>query len=109
MTVIQKAEQLLSDMSQAEKVELFQMIARDLGNAILGIVKTPGVCGGSARIAGTRIPVWSLVEYRKLGSNDKELLDIYPTLRSEDLANVWAYYRNHTDEIEQEIAENEMA
>jgi Protein of unknown function (DUF433) len=28
------------------------------------IEKTPGVCGGAARVAGTRIPVWQLVEAR---------------------------------------------
>ena len=27
---------------------------------------TPGVCGGEARIVGTRIPVWQLVEARNL-------------------------------------------
>src|SRR5262249_37719114 len=43
-----------------------------LGIAVLGrragkgIEKTAGVCGGSARIAGTRIPVWQLVEARNL-------------------------------------------
>ena len=115
MTVMQQAEQLLSDMSQAQKVQLLQMIARDLliardlGSEILGISKTPGVCGGAARIAGTRIPVWTLVEYRKLGSSEAELLSMYPTLRSEDLANAWLYFRTHQGEIEQEISENEMA
>ncbi len=31
----------------------------------------------------------------------------YPALRAEDLANAWAYYRAHRDEIEQQILENE--
>ena len=67
MTALQQAEQLLFDMSQAEKVQLLQMIARDLVGESPGISKTPGMCGGAARITGTRIPVWTLVEYRKLG------------------------------------------
>jgi uncharacterized protein (DUF433 family) len=37
------------------------------------------------------------------------LLRAYPTLRAEDLANAWAYYRSHRDEIEQQIVENETA
>ena len=32
------------------------------GSRYKTIVKTPGVCGGEARIIGTRIPVWQLVE-----------------------------------------------
>jgi len=30
----------------------------------------------------------------------------YPTLRAEDLANAWAYYRSHKQEIELQIREN---
>lgn len=32
-----------------------------------GVEATPGVCGGSACIAGTRIPVWLLEQGRRLG------------------------------------------
>ena len=91
------------------KSTLLQMIARDLSSEIPGITKTSGICGGAARIAGTRIPIWTLVKYRKLGSSEAELLSMYPTLRSEDLANAWIYLHAHKAEIEQEITENEMA
>jgi len=37
------------------------------------------------------------------------LLESYPSLHAEDLANAWAYYRAHRDEIEQDIRENEAA
>ena len=37
------------------------------------IVKTPGVCGGDARIKGTRITVWGLEEWRRLGWSDVDL------------------------------------
>lgn len=109
MTVLKQAEQLLSEMTQAEKIEFLQLIARDLSDSIPGIVSTPDVCGGEPRIAGSRIPVWILVQYRKLGTTEAELLTMYPTLRSEDLANAWAYYRSHKEEIEQQIIENETA
>ncbi len=33
----------------------------------------------------------------------------YPTLRAEDLANAWAFFRAHADEIERQIRENEEA
>jgi len=109
MTTLEKVEQLLSEMTRAEKVQLLHWITRDLSGAFPGIESTPGICGGEPRIPGTRIPVWVLVQYRKLGASDADLLRAYPTLRAEDLANAWAYYRSHRDEIEQQIVENETA
>jgi len=46
-----------------------------------GIERTPGVCGGSACIAGTRA----------------------------DLAHAWAYVDAHRQEIDEEIRRNESA
>lgn len=73
------------------------------------IEKTPGVCGGEARIAGTRIPVWLLVGYRKDRVTDARLLELYPTLTASDLSAAWWYYAEHRDEIERVIAEQEAA
>jgi uncharacterized protein (DUF433 family) len=44
-----------------------------------------------------------------LGTSEADLLRCYPTLRAEDLANAWAYFRSHKKEIEQQIRENEAA
>lgn len=41
----------------------------------LDIQKTPGVCGGEACVAGTRIAVWMLVEARRAGCKDEEILE----------------------------------
>ena len=74
------------------------------------IQKTPGVCGGDACIRTTRIPVWSLVEARRLGFSDQELLNHYdPPLTQADLDTAWAYFDSHPNEIEQAIRENEDA
>lgn len=94
-------------MSIVEKTQLLQWVASDLGGVFPGIEKTPGVCGGDARITRTRIPVWLLVRQRQLGLNDEEILNGYPTLRQEDLNNAWNYYRVHKAEIEAQIIENE--
>jgi uncharacterized protein (DUF433 family) len=80
-----------------------------LDRGIAGIEKTENVCGGSARIAGTRIPVWQLVAARDLGASEAQLLLDYPGLRAEDLVNAWSYARVHHDEIAAEIRENEDA
>jgi uncharacterized protein (DUF433 family) len=73
----------------------------------LSIEKTPGVCGGAARIAGTRIPVWTLVRFRQLGATDRDLLTFYPTLTQQNLAEAWAYEAGHRDEIAAQILQNE--
>ncbi len=69
------------------------------------IQKTPGICGGSPHIRNTRIPVRSLVQYRKEGTSDSELLEIYPTLKQADLKAAWKYYNLYQNEIDQEIEE----
>lgn len=73
------------------------------------IEKTPGVCGGSAGVVRTRIPVWLIVGYRQLGVEPAGLLDIFPTLRAVDVEAALEYARLHPQEIAAEIAENESA
>ncbi|MBW4563993.1 MAG: DUF433 domain-containing protein [Mojavia pulchra JT2-VF2] len=70
------------------------------------IQKTPGVCGGNARIRDTRIAVWTLVSFRQQGASDEELLRNYPTLTAEDLEAAWSYYKEHPQEIDQVIADD---
>jgi uncharacterized protein (DUF433 family) len=71
------------------------------------IRKTPNVCGGSACIRNTRIPVWSLVAWRDQGVNDQRLLEMFPTLSADDLRAAWTYYISNRDEIDQDIKSNE--
>ena len=106
---LQQAEKLLTTMTRAEKAQILQWVVQDLGDAFPGVESTPGVCGGEPRIVRTRIPVWVLIHARRLGTSEADLLRSFPTLRAEDLANAWAYYRSHPDEIEQQIRENEAA
>jgi uncharacterized protein (DUF433 family) len=71
------------------------------------IQKTPGVCGGRACIRNTRITVWGLVNYRRLGAPDQKILEAIVGLTSDDLCAAWDYYREHTAEIDEDIRENE--
>ncbi|WP_342054664.1 DUF433 domain-containing protein [Crocosphaera sp. Alani8] len=71
------------------------------------IKKTPHVCGGNARIRNTRIPVWSLVSFHQQGAPDEYLLINYPGLNQEDLEAAWSYYKEHPEEIDQIIADEE--
>lgn len=109
MGALQEVQKLLPALTKAEKAQLLQLVARDIGEAYPGIESRPDVCGGEPCIVRTRIPVWLLDRARQQGVTEAELLRIYPTLRAEDLANAWAYVRSHRDEIEREIRENENA
>lgn len=72
------------------------------------IRKTPGVLGGEARVGDKRIAVWMLVQARRNGVTDAELLDWYVVeLTAEELTAAWAYYAWHRDEIEDAIRRNE--
>jgi len=109
MNTLREAERLLARMTRAEKAQVLQWVVDDLGDAFPGIDSVPGVSGGEPCIVRTRIPVWVLVQARRLGTSEADLLKAYPTLRAEDLTNAWAYYRAHRGEIEQQILENEAA
>lgn len=84
-----------------------QSAARSLSDLFPNIVKTPGVCGGVARIIRTRIPVWTLERIRQLGVSESEILRSYPTLRAVDLVQAWSYADAHREAIEEQIRENE--
>ncbi|WP_228016410.1 DUF433 domain-containing protein [Leptolyngbya ectocarpi] len=68
------------------------------------IQKTPGVCGGHARIRNTRIPIWTLVSFHQQGADTEELLRNYPSLIPADLDAAWAYYQDNQYEIDQIIS-----
>ncbi len=109
MDILEQVEHLLSEMTPGEKALVLQWVVRDLGEAFPGIQADPEVSGGEPCIVRTRIPVWLLVQARRLGTSEADLLRSYPTLRAEDLTNAWAYARAHREEIEKQIIENESA
>ena len=76
------------------------------------IVKTPGTCGGfygDARIAGTPIYVWGLVEMRRLRYPDKRILQDYAHITREQLEAAWKYATDHPEEINDCISRNALA
>jgi len=74
-----------------------------------GVEKTPGVCGGSACVKGTRVTVWGLVEARRPGYSEADLLMSYRSITAIDLMNSWHYAENHSEEMEMEIHYNNAA
>ncbi len=88
MSGLADAEKVLERLNRAEKAQLLQWIARDLGDAFPGIESLAGVCGGDPVVVRTRIPVWLLEKARREGLREAAILEAYPSLRAEDLANV---------------------
>jgi type III restriction enzyme len=71
------------------------------------IQKTPGVCGGRACVRNTRITVWGLVNSRRQGAADDQILRNIVGLTPEDLQEAWRYYAENAAEIDEDIRENE--
>jgi len=108
MTLEELKTQLLA-LTPPEKVETMQILTHTLSNGSLGITKTPGVMGGEACIANTRLPVWLFVSLRRQGAADAELLEAYPHLSAADLVNVWTYADAHSAESIRALQEQEDA
>ncbi|MDE0207657.1 MAG: DUF433 domain-containing protein [Candidatus Tectomicrobia bacterium] len=109
MATHQEMEAYIAALSRAEKAQLLQWVVQDLGDSFPGVESRPEICGGEACLVRTRVPVWLLVQARRLGTSDIDILRSFPTLRAEDLANAWAYSRSHAEEIDQQIRSNEAA
>lgn len=119
MTFIEQTIQRANAETLEVQQELFLTLADLIGERIGGeidakayggrIVKTTGVCGGSARIRDHRLPVWGLVEYLRLGRTEDQVLESYPYIFPQDLEAAKSYYQDHKLEIDLEILINEMA
>jgi uncharacterized protein (DUF433 family) len=106
---LEQAALLIASLTRAEKAQLIQSVIGEIGDVLPGIESRAGVSGGEACIVRTRIPVWALEQARRLGSSEAQILQMYPTLRAEDLVHAWAYVRSRREEIDQAIRDNEEA
>ena len=75
------------------------------------IAKTPGVCGGRARIAGHRVRVLDIVAWSEhQGMTPDEIVSHVPSLTLADVHAALAYYFDHLEEIQEEMrAEKALA
>ena len=64
------------------------------------IAREAGICGGQPVIAGTRIPVATIVRSHKLGMDFDEVLVQYPQLAAADLHAAMLYYLDHRAELD---------
>lgn len=69
------------------------------------IVATPGTCGGKPRIAGTRIRVKEVaICYAYEGMSPEAMTSQWPHVDVASIFAALAYYHDHRDEIDAEIA-----
>jgi uncharacterized protein (DUF433 family) len=62
---------------------------------------TPGICGGKARISGTRIRVQDVYVWHELqGRSPDEIVAEFPQLTHADIHAALSYYFDHRDEIQ---------
>jgi uncharacterized protein (DUF433 family) len=92
----------LAALSPAEQARALKVI-----HAFGGTERSPDVMGGHACVVHTRIPVWLLESYRRVGWDEARILENFPTLSAFDLENAWAYRDLHGDEIEQAISDEQ--
>lgn len=108
MSKLEQVNVLINELTPEERTQVLAQIVALMNITQLGINHTPGVCGGRARIRDTRIPVWLVIEAKKSGAKDIEILQDFPELTAEDLTNAFRYYEGHQAEIEQDIKEQEI-
>jgi uncharacterized protein (DUF433 family) len=73
------------------------------------IVKEPDYCSGKAAIGATRVRVNNVVFLHKDGKTADEIRVQYPDLTHAQVYAALAYYHDHKDEIEAELAEDDGA
>ena len=72
------------------------------------VAKTAGVCGGRARVEGTRIRVHNVVFLHKEGASDEKIREAYPDLTPAQIHAALAYYYDNREEIDAELGEDEQ-
>ena len=71
------------------------------------IVRTPNICGGRPRIAGTGVSVRRIVGWYKLGLSPEEIADEYGHLNLAQVHAALAYYHANREEIEADLSAEE--
>ena len=71
------------------------------GRLRLTVTKTPGVCGGVACLANTRMPVWILSRL-----DDGQVRSFYPHLTEQQIADARSYAAANPEEMRRDIDEH---
>jgi uncharacterized protein (DUF433 family) len=73
------------------------------------LVRTPGICGGCLRIAGTRMTVNQIITLHKQGLTVPQIIASYPQRTPSEIHTVLARYYAHQAEFDRELAQEAIA
>ena len=73
------------------------------------IIRDPRICGGQPTVAGTRVPVRSVVIQWQLYGDYDQVHDAFPRLDISAIKSALEFYENNRAEIDRLIEENERA
>ena len=76
----------------------------DIGSLI---TRSPGICGGRPRIAGSGVSVRRIVGWYKSGLSPEEIADQYGHLTLAQVYAALAYYHANRDDIEADLTQEE--
>jgi uncharacterized protein (DUF433 family) len=66
----------------------------------------PEIAGGKPIIVGTRVTIRSIAGYYQMGMSADEILTTLPHLTPSQVHSALAYYFDHQDEIDKDLAES---
>jgi uncharacterized protein (DUF433 family) len=93
--------------NQQRKLDVDLLEINQMTTTASWISKNADRCGGDACVRNTRITVWGLVVYRRLGMSDAEIRQAVQGLTAADLDTAWEYAAAHSQEIDEAIRANE--
>ncbi len=73
------------------------------------IVRIAGVQGGEPMVPSAHVTVRTIVEQTRLGTTPEEFVKDHPPMVLAEFYDALSYYYDHTEEVEQIIAENNAA
>jgi len=71
------------------------------------VVMTPGTCGGTPRIAGTRIRVRDVVQWTEAGHSPHEIVAMFPQLSLGDVHGALAFYHDNREFVDRLIRDED--
>ncbi len=71
------------------------------------VSRQKGICGGRSVIEGTRMPIWSIIKWYKVGMSVEDIIREFPQLSPSQVHDAFSYYYDNQEEIEKDIVENE--
>ena len=71
------------------------------------IESSSGMCGGRARVAGTRIPVHRIARYHYLGYSPEEMLNLLSSVSLPHIYAALAYALAKPEEIQEALREED--